>query len=99
MIKKIFNMVENVEIIRTEMERLNKGIRTLAEEIGTSTATIVKARDGKNVTTDTLAAVAEALGLKVVIVKVENADVKAYQRKKPVKRRRAKKIPVPRINK
>jgi len=92
-------MVENVEIIRTEMERLNKGIRTLAEEIGTSTATIVKARDGKNVTTDTLAAVAEALGLKVVIVKVENADVKAYQRKKPVKRRRAKKIPVPRINK
>jgi DNA-binding Xre family transcriptional regulator len=98
MIKKIFNMVENVEIIRTEMERLNKGIRTLAEEIGTSTATIVKARDGKNVTTDTLAAVAEALGLKVIIVKDENADIKAYQRKKPVKRRRAKKIPVPKVN-
>lgn len=92
-------MVENIEAIRTEMERLNKGIRTLAEEIGTSTATIVKARDGKNVTTDTLAAVAEALGLKVVIVKDENADVKAYQRKKPVKRIRAKKIPVPRRNK
>ncbi len=91
-------MVENVEIIRTEMERLNKGIRTLAEEIGTSTATIVKARDGKNVTTDTLAAVAEALGLKVIIVKDENADIKAYQRKKPVKRRRAKKIPVPKVN-
>lgn len=88
-------MVENLELIRTEMYRLNKGIRTLAEEIGTSTATIVKARDGKNVTTDTLAAVAEALGLKIVIVKDENADVKAYQRKKPVKRRRAKKIPVP----
>lgn len=80
------------------MERLNKGIRTLAEEIGTSTATIVKARDGKNVTTDTLSAVTEALGLKIVIVKDENADVKAYQRKKPVKRIRAKKIPVPRIN-
>ena len=92
-------MVENVEIIRQEMERLNKGIRTLAEEIGTSTATIVKARDGKNVTIDTLSAVAEALGLKIVIVKDENADVKAYQRKKPVKRVRAKKIPVPRINK
>lgn len=92
-------MVENVEIIRTEMERLNKGIRTLAEEIGTSTATIVKARDGKNVTTDTLSAVAKALGLKVVIVKDENANVKAYQRKKPVKRRRAKKIPVQKINK
>lgn len=92
-------MVENIEIIRQEMERLNKGIRTLAEEIGTSTATIVKARDGKNVTTDTLSAVAEALGLKVVIVKDENADVKAYQRKNPVKKRRANKIPVPRINK
>jgi DNA-binding Xre family transcriptional regulator len=92
-------MVENTELIRTEMERLNKGIRTLAEEIGTSTATIVKARDGKNVTTDTLEAVAGALGLKVIIVKDENADVKAYQRKKPVKRTRAKKIPVPRINK
>lgn len=92
-------MVENVETIRTEMERLNKGIRTLAEEIGTSTATIVKARDGKNVTTDTLSAVAKALGLKVVIVKDENANVKAYQRKKPVKRRRAKKIPVQKINK
>lgn len=92
-------MVENIEIIRKEMERLNKGIRTLAEEIGTSTATIVKARDGKNVTTDTLAAVAEALGLKVVIVKDENANVTAYKRKKPVKRVRAKKIPVPRINK
>ena len=90
-------MVENISIIRTEMERLNKGIRTLAEEIGTSTATIVKARDGKNVTTDTLAAVAEALGLKVVIVKDENANVEAYKRKKPVKRIRAKKIPVPRI--
>lgn len=88
-------MVENIELLRQEMERLNKGIRTLAEEIGTSTATIVKARDGKNVTTDTLAAVAEALGLKIVIVKDENADVKAYQRKKPVKRVRAKKIPVP----
>lgn len=90
-------MVENVEIIRTEMERLNKGIRTLAEEIGTSTATIVKARDGKNVTTDTLSAVAEALGLKVILVKDENANVTAYKRKKPVKRVRAKKIPVPRI--
>lgn len=90
-------MVENIELLRKEMERLNKGIRTLAEEIGTSTATIVKARDGKNVTTDTLAAVAEALGLKVIIVKEENADVKAYQRKKPVKRVRTKKIPVPRI--
>lgn len=90
-------MIEKIELIRHEMERLNKGIRTLAEEIGTSTATIVKARDGKNVTTDTLAAVAEALGLKVVIVKDENANIKAYQRKKPVKRRRAKKIPVPKI--
>jgi len=90
-------MVENISIIRNEMERLNKGIRKLAEEIGTSTATIVKARDGKNVTTDTLSAVAEALGLKVVIVKDENANVKAYQRKKPVKRRRAKKIPVPKV--
>lgn len=92
-------MVSNIEIIRQEMERLNKGIRTLAEEIGISTATIVKARDGENVTTDTLAAVAEALGLKIVIVKDENANVQAYQRKKSVKRRRAKKIPVPRINK
>lgn len=92
-------MVENIELLRKEMERLNKGIRTLAEEIGTSTATIVKARDGKNVTTDTLTAVAEALGLKIVIVKDENADVKAYQRKKHVKRVRAKKIHMPRINK
>lgn len=73
-------MVEKIELIRTEMERLNKSIRTLAEEIGTSTSTIVRARDGKNVTTDTLSAVAEALGLKVVIVKDENANVKAYQR-------------------
>ena len=89
-------MVENISIIRTEMERLNKGIRTLAEEIGTSTATIVKVRDGKNVTTDTLAAVAEALGLKIVLVKDENANVEAYQRKKPVKRIKAKKIHVPR---
>lgn len=92
-------MVNNIELIRAEMERLNIGIRTLAEKIGTSTATIVKARDGKNVTTDTLAAVAEALGLKIIIVKDENANVKAYQRKEPVKRRRAKKIPVPKINK
>lgn len=81
------------------MERLNKGIRTLAEEIGTSTATIVKARDGKNVTLDTLSAVAEALGLKIVLVKDESANVPSYERKKPVKRRRAKKTPVPRINK
>lgn len=90
-------MIDNIELIRQEMERLNKGIRTLAEEIGTSTATIVKARDGKNVTTDTLSAVTEALGLKIVIVKDENANVEAYKRNKPVKRIRAKKIPVPKI--
>lgn len=90
-------MVSNIELIRTEMYRLNKGIRTLAEEIGTSTATIVKARDGKNVTLDTLSAVAEALGLKIVLVKDESANVPSYERKKPVKRRRAKKIPVPKV--
>ena len=90
-------MIENINIIRIEMERLNKGIRTLSEEIGTSTATIVKARDGKNVTLDTLSAVADALGLKIVLVKDESANVEAYKRKKPVKRLKAKKIPVPRI--
>lgn len=90
-------MVNNIELIRAEMERLNKGIRTLAEEIGTSTATIVKARDGKNVTLDTLSAVTDALGLKIVLVKDESANVEAYKRKKPVKRIREKKIPVPKI--
>lgn len=92
-------MVENIEIIRKEMERLNKGIRTLAEEIGTSTATVVKARDGGNVTIDTLSAVTSALGLKIVLEKDENAYIKAYQRKKKTKRIRAKKTQVQRTNK
>lgn len=87
-------MIENINIIKEQMEAQNKGLRTLAEELGMSEVTIQKVRKGENVTISTLEAVANALGYKIVLVRDKSLKQTVYERKKPI-RRNAKK-PVPR---
>lgn len=87
-------MIENINIIKEQMEAQNKGLRTLAEELGMSEVTIQKVRKGENVTISTLEAVANALGYKIVLVRDNSLKQTVYERKKPI-RRNAKK-PVPR---
>ena len=63
------------------MKAQKKGIQTLAKLCGVSTLTVVNARDGKNVNTDTLSAIAHELGYKLVLVRDETIEQTVFHRK------------------
>ena len=74
--------IENVNLIREEMEAQNKGLQVMSKLTGLSAFAIAKARDGGNATVDTLGILLHELGLKLTIVRDESVKPESYQRKK-----------------
>lgn len=88
-------MIENIEILREEMKRQNKGVRFIAEQTGISGVTVQNVRNGCNVTIDSIVAVAKELGYKVALVRDESIEQTVYERKKREKKAKERKKPVP----
>lgn len=88
-------MVENIEIIRKEMEKQHKGLLWMASKLQMSSTAISNCRSGGNCTIDTLEAVAHELGYKIVIVRDETITPDERVRKKRAPKKRTNKRPVP----
>ncbi len=83
-------VIEGYDLIEIAMAEQNKGLLRMSKRTGVSAYTIANARDGGNVTLDTLLLIMDELGLRMKIERDENANpevLKPHGRKmKPVGR-------------